>query len=37
MRVCTLFGMLILGEAAGPWRLAGCAVLIGGVILLSSA
>lgn len=37
MMVGTLFGMLILGEAAGPWRLAGCAVLIGGVILLSSA
>lgn len=37
MMVGTLFGMLILGEAAGPWRPAGCVMLIGGVILLSSA
>ena len=28
---------LILHEKVGPWRLAGCGVLIAGVILLSGA
>lgn len=37
MMVGALMGMLILREAVGPWRLAGCAVLIGGVILLSAS
>jgi len=37
MMVGALMGMLILRETVGPWRLAGCAVLITGVILLSSA
>ncbi len=37
MMVGALMGMLILRERVGPWRLFGCAVLIGGVILLSSA
>ena len=37
MMVGALMGMLILREAVGPWRLAGCAVLMGGVVLLSSA
>jgi len=37
MMVGALMGMLILREAVGPWRLAGCTVLIGGVVLLSSA
>ena len=35
MMVGALMGMLILREAVGPWRLAGCGVLIAGVILLS--
>lgn len=37
MMVGTLLGMLILREQVGPWRLAGCGVLIAGVILLSGA
>ena len=37
MMVGALMGMLILREKVGPWRLAGCAVLIAGVILLSSS
>lgn len=37
MMVGALLGMIVLGETAGPWRLVGCAVLIGGVVLLSSA
>jgi drug/metabolite transporter (DMT)-like permease len=37
MMVGALMGMLILREAVGPWRLAGCAILIGGVILLSAS
>jgi drug/metabolite transporter (DMT)-like permease len=37
MMVGALMGMLILRERVGVWRLTGCAVLIGGVILLSSA
>lgn len=37
MMVGALLGMLILREKVGPWRLAGCAVLIAGVILLSGA
>lgn len=36
MMVGALMGMLILRETVGPLRLTGCAVLIGGVILLSS-
>lgn len=37
MMVGALMGMLILRETVCPWRLAGCAVLIGGVILLSAS
>ncbi len=37
MMVGALFGMLILREQVGPVRLLGCAVLIGGVILLGMA
>lgn len=37
MMVGALMGMLVLREQVGPWRLAGCGVLIAGVILLSSA
>lgn len=37
MMVGALLGMLILREKVGPWRLAGCGVLIAGVILLSRA
>lgn len=36
MMVGALMGMLILRENVGPWRLAGCSVLIAGVILLSA-
>lgn len=37
MMLGTLMGMVVLKEAVGRWRLFGCAVLIGGVVLLSSA
>lgn len=37
MMVGALMGMLVLREAVGVWRLAGCAILIVGVILLSGA
>jgi len=37
MMVGALFGMLILGERVNRWRLIGCAVLIVGVVLLSSS
>ena len=37
MMVGALMGMLILRETVGPWRLAGCGVLIAGVILLSAS
>lgn len=37
MMVGTLMGMVILRETVGPWRLLGCAVVIVGVILLSSS
>jgi len=37
MMAGALMGMVVLHEKVGPWRLAGCAILIGGVILLSSA
>lgn len=37
MMVGALMGMLVLREKVGAWRLAGCAVLIAGVILLSSS
>lgn len=37
MMVGALMGMLILRERVGPWRLAGCAILIAGVILLSKS
>lgn len=36
MMVGALMGMLILREAVSLWRLIGCAVLIGGVILLTA-
>jgi drug/metabolite transporter (DMT)-like permease len=35
--VGALFGMLILGERVTAWRVVGCAILIGGVVLLGSA
>lgn len=37
MMVGALMGMFILRETVGLWRLVGCAVLIAGVILLSSS
>ncbi len=37
MMVGALMGMLILKETVGPWRLAGCGVLIAGVIVLAAA
>ena len=37
MMIGALMGMLVLREEVGPWRLAGCGVLIAGVILLSQA
>jgi drug/metabolite transporter (DMT)-like permease len=37
MMVGALMGMVILREQVGPWRLAGCGVLIVGVVLLSGA
>lgn len=37
MMVGALMGMIILREAVGPWRLAGCAVIVAGVVLLASA
>ena len=37
MMVGALLGMLVLGEAVTRWRLVGCALLLGGVILLGSA
>lgn len=37
MMVGALLGMVVLKEAVGRWRLTGCAVLIGDVVLLSSA
>ncbi len=37
MMVGALMGMLILRETVGAWRLAGCAVLVAGVILLSAS
>jgi uncharacterized membrane protein len=36
MMIGALFGMLVLREAVGVWRLVGCAVLVGGVVLLGS-
>lgn len=36
MMIGVLMGMLVLKEAVGPWRLGGCAVLIVGVLLLTS-
>lgn len=37
MMIGALMAMLILRERVGQWRLIGCAVLIAGVVLLSSA
>jgi drug/metabolite transporter (DMT)-like permease len=37
MMIGALMGMVVLHEKVGPWRLIGCAVLIAGVILLSSS
>jgi uncharacterized membrane protein len=37
MMVGALMGMVILHEPVGPWRLIGCAILVVGVILLSSS
>jgi drug/metabolite transporter (DMT)-like permease len=36
MMIGALFGMLVLREAVGVWRLAGCLVLVAGVVLLGS-
>lgn len=37
MMVGTLLGMAVLKEEVGRWRIAGCGVLIGGVVLLAAA
>ena len=37
MMVGAMFGMLILRERVTAWRVAGCLVPIGGVVLLGSA
>ncbi len=37
MMIGAVMGMVILRETVGPWRIAGCAILICGVILLISA
>lgn len=37
MMIGAIFGMIVLGERVGPWRLVGCAVLIGGVVMLGAA
>ena len=37
MMVGALFGMVILREPVGAWRLVGCLVLIAGVVLLGAA
>jgi uncharacterized membrane protein len=37
MMVGAMFGMLILGERVTAWRIAGCLILIAGVVLLGSA
>lgn len=37
MMVGAMMGMLILRERVGPWRLTGCGIMIGGVVLLSLA
>jgi drug/metabolite transporter (DMT)-like permease len=34
MMLGAFLGMLVLGETVGPWRLAGCAVMIAGVVML---
>jgi drug/metabolite transporter (DMT)-like permease len=36
MMIGALFGMVILREPVGAWRLVGCFVLIAGVVLLGS-
>ncbi|MFC7662967.1 hypothetical protein ACFQWF_09550 [Methylorubrum suomiense] len=36
MMVGALLGLVVLGEPVGPRRLGGCALLIGGVILLAA-
>ena len=37
MMVGALFGLFFLGEKVGPGRLLGCAILVGGVVLLGLA
>jgi drug/metabolite transporter (DMT)-like permease len=37
MMVGALMGMVILHEPVGSWRLIGCAILVVGVVLLSSS
>jgi uncharacterized membrane protein len=37
MMVGAMFGMLIVGERVTAWRVMGCVILIGGVVLLGSA
>ncbi|HTI30565.1 MAG TPA: DMT family transporter [Sphingomonas sp.] len=36
MMIGTLFGMVFLGEPVGKFRLLGCAILVGGVVLLAA-
>jgi uncharacterized membrane protein len=37
MMIGAIFGMLILGEPVNIWRVAGCATIIAGVVLLGAA
>ena len=37
MMVGAVFGIYFLREAAGPWRILGCLVLIGGVVMLGAS
>lgn len=37
MMVGTLLGLFVLGERVGPWRLAGCAILVAGAVQLAIA
>jgi uncharacterized membrane protein len=37
MMVGALFGLVILRERVGAWRLIGCAVLIVGVVMLGAS
>jgi drug/metabolite transporter (DMT)-like permease len=35
MMVAALLGLVVLREAVGPWRVAGCAILVSGVVMLA--